>query len=737
MEFRESDLQRVVIEKIQNGEFWEAIGGKDEVKKIADLNDSETLPHFSIDQVVRTSVARGASRVLESLFEPRLLLEDRNISISTGELLRPDIICLDEGTETLVLFELKKSDQTGRQALTELLAYEQEIKNILPFLADYDTALVLISTEWSTLMDHAAAGAVVWSGKNLLCLEATVGSAESSFRIRIPNAWYITGSVYLPPDSVSCITICLYDYAVSSQDSSWENVPTLDQRIPAALEVIAREGDRIGSHGFAILWKDCWTGTQSLLNITVGVISPFAFYKTIRASGTIQDEVGGLIPKLDEFISEDSITGHSKTLMNLASSVKPMLSSICTPMIEGLTEWSLQRTDMMTRALPLSADFWGLPGKFIRDYWSHPAVIKHKFHWVRPEIRDWHDPSVAIPLLSAFFAPTAFVDGAVRCSDAFQLGVALGLDIHLRRTLKRASGEMARKLRCRIVWAYLELKNLLEEVRLISDAARNVGNPKKPFELHSDPDFDNEENSQHLIAWIAEEFLCSEPLVIGAFQIGLNGAPLFDQALAASIGDGPGNEFLSFIREDASKLGDAIVNSAKDAWLEGTIERGSERVARRLLENLGLTFETAAGEDFTNAVLKLDRPGLCDFLLKVLVLGDLVVPRVFHELVPVKPKRVDWEWLRQGIREMRERGEQYPAVQILASGELSTGPLHMPALQAMTPIKDPEEEVLFSDSSSGVCVVIHTTWAELMRGEHFPVLNNEPRDEHARDESDE
>lgn len=93
-----------------------------------------------------------------------------------------------------------------------------------------------------------------------------------------------------PPDSVSCATICLYDYAVDAGSSSSENIPPLDQRISAALEVIAREGGRIGSHGFAILWRDYWTGTQSLLNITVGVISPFAFYKAIRTSRTIQDE---------------------------------------------------------------------------------------------------------------------------------------------------------------------------------------------------------------------------------------------------------------------------------------------------------------------------------------------------------------------------------------------------------------------------------------------------------------
>jgi hypothetical protein len=285
------------------------------------------------------------------------------------------------------------------------------------------------------------------------------------------------------------------------------------------------------------------------------------------------------------------------------------------------------------------------------------------------------------------------------------------------------------------LWEYFELKNLLEEVHQIADAAENVGRPEKPFELHADPDFDDEENSQRFMKWIADEFLLFEPVYVAAFKVGLNGAPLFDEAFAGHIGGVAENEFAEFIRADVSSLSDAILFLARNAWIDETIDRRSIPVARRLFEDLRLNIETATNEDIHEAGLGLNNSKLADFVPLLFILGDLIVLQVFHELGPVAPKRVDWEWLRQGIREMRERGEKYPAVQILASGELSTGPLGTPALEAMAPIKDTENEVLFSDSSSGICVIVNTTWDELKAGKHFPVLNDELRDENAPNES--
>lgn len=160
MMITERQLQRKILKLIRSEELASKIHVPDEITALAERHNENSFVSFSIDHHARLSCARAAAQALSSLTMLEVLTEDLNVSMTNKELLRPDIVCHNAEQETLVIFELKKSGQTGRQALTELLAYEQELKNTLPFLSNYDTVFVLISTEWTTLMDHSAASAV-------------------------------------------------------------------------------------------------------------------------------------------------------------------------------------------------------------------------------------------------------------------------------------------------------------------------------------------------------------------------------------------------------------------------------------------------------------------------------------------------------------------------------------------------------------------------------------------------
>ena len=242
----------------------------------------------------RSSCAEAASHALSCLFNLDILADDRNVSLTVGQQLRPDVVCFSPENKSLVLFELKKSGQAGREALTELIAYEQELKNHLPFLANYETVFVLVSAEWTTLMDHSAASAVIWSHRQLLCLEAKLTKKNKLvLRPRLPSAWNITGSTQFPTGSLPCVTWCLYD------DKDTKEPSDLDFRLITALSLIAREGDRIGAHGFALLWRDHSPISQAGYNITICSISPFSFYQFMRQKA--------LFPKIRVHLSE--ITG--------------------------------------------------------------------------------------------------------------------------------------------------------------------------------------------------------------------------------------------------------------------------------------------------------------------------------------------------------------------------------------------------------------------------------------------
>src|SRR5438270_11516134 len=189
----ELQLQKKLVKLIEKNELGDAIEGRETVDDLLERRKtSDVFPTFSIDHLVRISCAEAASHALSCLYDLDILTDDLNVSLTTGQQLRPDVICFAPERESLVLFELKKSHQTGRQALTELIAYEQELKNQLPFLANYETVFVLVSSEWSTLMDHSAASAVTWSGRQLLCLEAELTKkGKLKLRPRLPAAWHI------------------------------------------------------------------------------------------------------------------------------------------------------------------------------------------------------------------------------------------------------------------------------------------------------------------------------------------------------------------------------------------------------------------------------------------------------------------------------------------------------------------------------------------------------------------
>jgi hypothetical protein len=79
-------------------------------------------------------------------------------------------IFFNEARAQVIIVELKKSKQTERQAMTELLAYEHEVKNYFPFLSNLDLCFVLVSTEYSPLLEHSVAALTTWESKQILCL---------------------------------------------------------------------------------------------------------------------------------------------------------------------------------------------------------------------------------------------------------------------------------------------------------------------------------------------------------------------------------------------------------------------------------------------------------------------------------------------------------------------------------------------------------------------------------------
>jgi hypothetical protein len=719
----EAELQALLWAAIQNETLSDSVVDRANMRELLETEHQENaFPQFSIDRLVRRRCLESGAQVLASLDLLIPMTDDKNVSITAGEIMRPDIVCINPEKECVVIFELKNATQTGRQAVTELLAYEHEIKNLLPFLSNYDVHFVLISPEWSTLMDHAVASAITWSGRKILCLNANLEEGQLRLDARIPPAWTITGSMYVPGNALPSVTICLYEKDAHSPENvhkeEIEKTEELDPRIWTAMEVIAREGDRTGGHGFALLWRDYSNISLTSYNITVVGVAPFPFYKEARLRQTIGDETNDLVGKLDQYLVEHDPSGHSASLLATAKSAFPLLKEVAHPTFEGFSTWGNDQTALRQRAEPLLTEFWGELGVHAREYVIHPAVREHRRNTLVNGTGDWRHPSVGLPLIASFTRPEIFPDGNVRCSDAFRLGVLLGLDRFARLNIQ--NGVELASLKCLFVWNRIFLMAAIDEVRLLADAAENVSAPADPFKFFADPLVDDREDHERFINWLAEEFLQKDPAYIRMFEIGFNGAIVFDNESKGFVREQPHEKYVEPVAEPIRQTTRELLELYQELVSSGSARPNARDAFNALIQTLG------QGARFES--LNLDQIPMATLLHSwghAVNAADSVIPAVFHRHSPLSQFTVDWAWLRQGVTEMREKGILDAGIILLPNGTLVSGRTMPDFATPLMKASDPDRQVLFLDQSNGFGSLRVVAWEDLENGTAFDIVRHD------------
>ena len=710
----EGQLHKLILRAIERDELSDLVKDKAQLKKLSDRDSDAQFPQFSVDHLARQCTIQAGAKVLDSLNFLTLLISDKNISIATGEVLRPDLACINPEEESVVLFELKKGGQTGRQALTELLAYEQEIKNLLPLLSNYDFNFVLVSAEWTPLMDHAVSAAIAWSNRKILCLTPTLVRKKLQLETRVPSAWKVTGSVYFPPEAMPCVTVCLYEkdaYSAKSEDKLEldESNDSLDPRIWTALEVIAREGDRLGAHGFALLWKDHLGISLTKYNLTVCGVSPFSFFRDSRRRENIESEDGWLVGKLDQYIRDYSPGGHSASLMAIATAAHPLLQEVADPHLEGFSDWETERHSLRRRSEPLLCEFWGALGEYARNYVMNPAVRKYRRSSLRNGLGDWRVPSVGLPLIQSFTRPEIFFEGEVRCSDAFRLGLLLGFDRTLRLNIREKDHPY---LRCRFEWNRIELMTAIDEMMMLANAAENVNSPSEPFRFYGDPLFDDEADNQRVTSWIVGEFFQKSALHLLFFQIGLQGSLAFDEKKQGLWADPIPPEWLKPIEAELRSAITVVLSLYKKLESESGLWGELPSHFDWLRRTLGLRKRFSLAK-----VTEIEAPTLFAAWDACLEASELVLETVFHRHSPLASSVIDWAWLQQGVTEMRARGEYDAGVILLPNGQIVTGRVLPKGFDLKLAMKAPDLQVPFLDRSHGFGVMRIVKWSELISGE--------------------
>jgi len=109
----------------------------------------------------------------------------QNISKLKNMSRQPDFL-LSDGCSKFLILELKINKKTEREAITELFAYAQAIKENLPFLSDKNIKMIIIANDYNTLLLSATKNLLSSTNYSIMCLKYIETINDINFEIINP-----------------------------------------------------------------------------------------------------------------------------------------------------------------------------------------------------------------------------------------------------------------------------------------------------------------------------------------------------------------------------------------------------------------------------------------------------------------------------------------------------------------------------------------------------------------------
>lgn len=712
----EQEVQNWLEKVIAEDGLAKVIQGRDEVDTALDKSTRPDFwPTFPIDYLSRRANLRAASAVLASLHSLKLITKNtRNLSAAKGERLFTDLLYCAEGTSTFVVIEVKNQSGSVREAITELLAYEHEILNLVPFSGYRDIKLVMVSRDFPTLLDHAITGLNTWSRREILCLRFDDASNAPLLHVHIPKAWSAIGQTTLPVDGL--VTGVL----------SFRPSPELtEQEVRALCETAAallvREAERAGGSGFAaVAHNHFYPGlADGPFLILAGVVNPFSFAQWAMDCGFLNDESSPLAKYLLEGGDFGDLALPWSWTGCDGGAARDYLSAYGSSGWESFSNWRMLRdTDRwryigMDRHLaPVSIDFWGVLGDYARDAVRNVERMRNFKQALAKPGFDWRYPLLGVLLLDDIAGHTAVDSGQWTFSALFETGLRLGRYAAIASQYADADERNKRLLRASVFWAEVDVFAVVQELVLRYQAAIDLTDPPPLFRTGS---YENgkriTESAEALVEWIDKVFIGdSGRFMHEALRKGFSIYAVFDPQFGASD-----NESWT------TTLRAAAIATARD-WLKWSVVaatgmlRDSKAAADAISDVFGQLIPLNQGkEPALAAVDGMGEDRLIEALLKEIPrIVNTWQPQLAHSLAPMQVDGFDWDWLEDQIKQARGRGQKRPCLMVGADGQVGVGivPPEFPA----PAIDDPLLEVLVLLNLSGSVAILKEKWVDLRSG---------------------
>lgn len=715
---REQLVQDWLESVIAEDRLSDVIVGADKIRKSLAWSESpEFKPPFPIDYLTRLGNLRAAEHVLGELHTLDLVSKNnRSISREKGERLFVDLLYCARETSRFVLFEIKNQDGSAREAVTEIMAYEHEALNHTPFSSANDVMMVIVSRDFSTLLDHAVTGLNSWSRRRVLCLRFDDSEAEPRLIVHIPIAWSAIGQKGLTADGIVTATLSFTPVSNLDEDDIYAVCST-------AANLMVREAERSGGSGFAMVaYNHLYPGmADSPYLILAGVVNPFSFLERAQSEGFLKNSRS----PISDYILEDGRTRELSAcwswLSNDGGAAVQYLEGYGSSEwalaqgwedIRNIERWCYPGVTLDRHIMPVSVDFWGVLGDYARDAVRHVDRMRNFMSSCARPGMDWRHPILGVLLLDEIASTPPLINGQWTFSALFRLGLLLGRFGSLSAQIADAEPEQKRLLQASSFWAEVDMAGMLQEVALRYSSAEDIDESPPTISVRRcKTGAEAFASVSDFADWILRAFIGEdEQLMRSAFSTGWQTHAIFDLQFDAKQDD-----------PQIARLRDLAVVRARD-WLKWSVVaatgsgRDAEAAITAIVASFGDQVPLSEGKDAALAAIDALPPAIIidKLLTEIPKIVDSWQPQLAHTLTPMASVSHDWEWLEQQIAAARKRGEKHPCISIGAGGEIVVSSL--PPMPWIPVVDDAIKQVLVTHNSSGSEIILVASWEDLRAG---------------------
>ncbi len=728
----EAQLQELLIERLNEESFLSSIKGIQQIEDHLDNNvNSRFLPGFQIDFQLRTIYCQKAREVLNSFDNYDLITGEliKNISIQKDvndrkERLYPDILISSPELNSFSIIELKKDSQTERQAVTELFAYALELKNHLPNIADTDINLIVVSTEFSTLLDHSISSIVLGTKFNFLALKAGFDKNELTLDIHIPDSWTDIWQNSLPDYALSSVSIVPYNY----EDK--KSIPDEVFLFEIIDDLIMFNGAKNNSHGFFIIWKNLTSFESPSFCVSLYQINPFVFLKSSIDNGFALNTNQ---PLCDYIIDNyaDNRYAQSESLLKIGSEVKKVLDQYYDTEYEDFSSWTdhtMQGSNFRSQALPIVFNSWGNIGDYVRYYFFHPSLRNGLFSIQQLESpRYYKDPIFGVELINRISGYTLFEDGVYNFTSLFgyakQLRELLIVSGWLKQ--KKEEGKSHEFLLPRLFYATIDVLASSREVQYRVNYVKGEIATGKPLKLNPyDADKETIESINETVNWFVNDFLKGNFSHQDFFVKAINWCLLYGDRRIL-IEEDTENEIRQKLPEYVKEQLFSILHSEV---IDKTTTYQDElfHMVKPYFNSIGELKSIDDDKDLRKVIEAIDNDFILNSFESVFIpILDRVYSEVFHPIIDFDDVSFitnDWMKLQAQLVKRFEEGHKYGAIIIDTNGNLYVGLLPK-EYQILKPIENPLNEVYVFMNLSGIGLCKLVTWEQVKDGSAFKVAS--------------